>query len=129
MTSRIPFHLDDKGRRVLDLDKIKKEKEEQEERRKKKEERRKESNKKMKINATLMCNHCGLAFTDNMSYQEYINSKHHNKIVGNTINIKEVTMNKIKEKLLKLRQHREELKEKQRIERVEKNITESNFIV
>ena len=40
MTSRIPFHLDDKGRRVLDLDKIKKEKEEQEERRKKKEEKK-----------------------------------------------------------------------------------------
>ena len=120
--SRIPFHLDDKVRRVFDLDKIKKEKEEQE-------ERRKENNKKMKINATLICTHCGLAFTDNMSYQEHINSKQHNKIVGNTMNVKEVTVNKIKEKLLKLRQQREELKEKQRIERVEKNITESNFIV
>jgi hypothetical protein len=121
-TARIPFHLDDKGRRVFDLDKFKKEKQEQE-------QRRKENNKKIKINATLVCNYCGLAFTDNMSYQEHINSKQHNKIVGNNMNIKEVTVNTIKEKLLKLRQQREELKEKQRMERVEKNIKESNFIV
>ena len=121
-TSRIPFHLDDKGRRVFDLDKFKKEKQEQE-------QRRKENNKKIKINATLVCNYCGLAFTDNMSYQEHINSKQHNKIVGNNMNIKEVTVNAIKEKLLKLRQQREEMKEKQRMERVEKNIKESNFIV
>ena len=121
-TSRIPFHLDDKGRRVFDLDKFKKEKQEQE-------QRRKENNKKIKINATLVCNYCGLAFTDNMSYQEHINSKQHNKIVGNNMNIKEVTVNTIKEKLLKLRQQREEMKEKQRMERVEKNIKESNFIV
>ena len=32
------------------------------------------------------------------------------------MNLKGVTVNKIKEKLLKLRQQREELKEKQRIE-------------
>ena len=121
-TTRIPFHLDDKGRRVFDLDKFKKEKLEQE-------QRRKENNKKIKINATLVCNYCGLAFTDNMSYQEHINSKQHNKIVGNNMNIKEVTVNTIKEKLLKLRQQREEMKEKQRMERVEKNIKESNFIV
>ena len=120
--SRIPFHLDDKGRRVFDLDKIKKEKELQE-------ERRKENSKKIKINATLVCNHCGLAFTDNMAYQEHINSKQHNKIVGHTMNVKEVTVNTIKEKLLKLKQQREEMKEKQRIERVEKNIKENNFIV
>ena len=121
-TTRIPYHLDDKGRRVFDLDKFKKEKQEQE-------QRRKENNKKIKINATLVCNYCGLAFTDNMSYQEHINSKQHNKIVGNNMNIKEVTVNTIKEKLLKLRQQREEMKEKQRMERVEKNIKESNFIV
>ena len=120
--SRIPFHLDDKGRRVFDLDKIKKEKELQE-------ERRKENSKKIKINATLVCNHCGLAFTDNMAYQEHINSKQHNKIVGHTMNVKEVTVNTIKEKLLKIKQQREEMKEKQRIERVEKNIKENNFIV
>ena len=120
--SRIPFHLDDKGRRVFDLDKIKKEKELQE-------ERRKENSKKIKINATLVCNHCGLAFTDNMAYQEHINSKQHNKIVGHTMNVKEVTVNTIKEKLLKLKQQREEMKEKQRIERVEKNIKENNLII
>ena len=120
--SRIPFHLDDKGRRVFDLDKIKKEKELQE-------ERRKENSKKIKINATLVCNHCGLAFTDNMAYQEHINSKQHNKIVGHTMNVKEVTVNTIKEKLLKLKQQREEMKEKQKIEKIEKNIKENNFIV
>ena len=120
--AKIPFHLDDKGRRVFDLDKIKKEKEEQE-------ERRKENNKKIKINATLVCNHCGMAFTDNMAYQEHMNSKQHNKIVGNTMNVKEVTVDTIKEKLLKLKRQREEIKEKQRMERVEKNIKESNFIV
>ena len=120
--SKFPFHLDDKGRRVFDLDKIKKEKEIQE-------ERRKENNKKIKINATLVCNHCGMAFTDNMAYQEHINSKQHNKIVGNTMNVKEVTVNTIKEKLLKLKKQREEIKEKQRMERVEKNFKENNFIV
>ena len=120
--SKIPYHLDDKGRRVFDLDKIKKEKEEQE-------ERRKEKNKKIKINATLVCKHCGMAFTDNMAYQEHMNSKQHNKIVGNTMKVKEVTVNTIKEKLLKLKQEREEMKEKQRIERVEKNIKQNNFIV
>ena len=120
--SKIPYHLDDKGRRVFDLDKIKKVKEEQE-------ERRKENNKKIKINATLVCKHCGMAFTDNMAYQEHMNSKQHNKIVGNTMNVKEVTVNTIKEKLLKLKKQREEMKEKQRMERVEKNIKENNFIV
>ena len=120
--SKIPYHLDDKGRRVFDLDKIKKEKEEQE-------ERRKENNKKIKINATLVCKQCGMAFTDNMAYQEHMNSKQHNKIVGNTMNVKEVTVNTIKEKLLKLKQEREQMKEKQRMERVEKNIKENNFIV
>ncbi len=120
--SKFPFHLDDKGRRVFDLDKIKKEKEIQE-------ERRKENNKKIKINATLVCNHCGMAFTDNMAYQEHINSKQHNKIVGNTMNVKEVTVNTIKEKLQKLKRQREELKEKQRMERVEKTFKENNFIV
>ena len=119
---KIPYHLDDKGRRVFDLDKIKKEKEEQE-------ERRKENNKKIKINATLVCNHCGMAFTDNMAYQEHMNSKQHNKIVGNTMNVKEVTVNTIKTKLLKLKQQREEMKEKQRMERYEKNIKENNFVV
>ena len=120
--SRIPFHLDDKGRRVFDLDKIKKEKEEQI-------ERRKENNKKIKINATLVCKSCGMAFTDNMAYQEHMNSKQHNKIVGNTMNVKEVTVNTIKEKLKKLKQQREEMKEKERMERVEKNLKENNFVV
>ena len=120
--SKIPFHYDDKGRRVFDLDKFKKEKEEQE-------ERRKENNKKIKINATLICKHCGMAFTDNMAFQEHMNSKQHNKIVGNTMIVKEVTVNTIKEKLQKLKRQREEIKEKQRIERVEKNIKVNNFIV
>ena len=87
------------------------------------------NNKKIKINATLVCNHCGMAFTDNMAYQEHINSKQHNKIVGNTMNVKEVTLNTIKEKLQKLKKQREELKEKQRMERVEKTFKENNFIV
>ena len=120
--SRIPFHLDDKGRRVFDLDKIQKEKKEQE-------ERRKELNKQIKLNATLVCSYCGVAFTDNMSYQEHMNSKQHNKVIGNSMNVKEVTVNTIKEKLLKLKKQREEMKEKQRIERVEKNIKQNNFIV
>ena len=120
--SRIPFHLDDKGRRVFDLDKIKKEKEEQI-------ERRKENNKKIKINATLVCKNCGMAFTDNMAYQEHMNSKQHNKIVGNTMNVKEVTINTIKEKMKKLKQQREEMKEKERMERIEKNLKQTNFIV
>ena len=120
--SKIPFHLDDKGRRIFDLNKIQKEKQEQE-------ERRKELNKQIKLNATLVCSNCGVAFTDNMSYQEHMNSKQHNKIVGNSMNIKEVTVNTIKEKLKKLKKQREEMKEKQRIERIEKNIKQSNFIV
>ena len=120
--SKIPYHLDDKGRRVFDLDKIKKVKEEQE-------LRRKENNKKIKFNATLVCKVCGISFTDNMAYQEHMNSKQHNKMVGNTMNIKEVTVNTIKEKLLKLKKEREELKEKQRMERFEKNIKQNNFIV
>ena len=41
-TTRIPYHLDDKGRRVFDLDKIQKEKKEQEERRKAKEAKKEE---------------------------------------------------------------------------------------
>ena len=120
--SNIPYHLDDKGRRVFDLDKIQKEKKEQE-------ERRKELNKQIKLNATLVCTNCGVAFTDNMAYQEHMNSKQHNKIVGNSMNIKEVTVNTIKEKLMKLKKQREEMKEKQRIERIEKNIKQSNFVV
>ena len=92
--SNIPYHLDDKGRRVFDLDKIQKEKKEQE-------ERRKELNKQIKLNATLVCTNCGVAFTDNMAYQEHMNSKQHNKIMGNSMNIKEVTVNTIKEKLIK----------------------------
>ena len=119
---RIPFHLDDKGRRVFDLDKIQKEKKEQE-------ERRKEQNKQIKLNATLVCSNCGVAFTDNMAYQEHMNSKQHNKVIGNSMNVKEVTVNTIKEKLMKLKKQREEMKEKQRIERIEKNIKQSNFIV
>ena len=120
--SKIPYHLDDKGRRVFDLDKIQKEKKEQE-------ERRKELNKQIKLNATLVCTNCGVAFTDNMAYQEHMNSKQHNKVVGNSMNVKEVTVNTIKEKLMKLKKQREEMKEKQRIERVEKNIKQNNFIV
>ena len=122
MKLNIPYHLDDKGRRIFDLNKIQKVKEEQE-------LRRKENNKKIKFNATLVCKHCGISFTDNMAYQEHMNSKQHNKIVGNTMNIKEVTVNTIKEKLLKLKQQREEIKEKQRMERAEKNIKQNNFIV
>ena len=119
---KIPYHLDDKGRRVFDLDKIQKEKKEQE-------ERRKELNKQIKLNATLVCTNCGVAFTDNMAYQEHMNSKQHNKVVGNSMNVKEVTVDTIKEKLKKLKKQREEMKEKQRIERVEKNIKQNNFIV
>ena len=119
---KIPYHLDDKGRRVFDLDKIQKEKKEQE-------ERRKELNKMIKLNATLVCSNCGVAFTDNMAYQEHMNSKQHNKVVGNSMNVKEVTVDTIKEKLKKLKKQREEMKEKQRIERVEKNIKQNNFIV
>ncbi len=120
--SKIPFHLDDKGRRVFDLDKIQKEKKEQE-------ERRKELNKMIKLNATLVCSNCGVAFTDNMAYQEHMNSKQHNKVIGNSMNVKEVTVNTIKEKMMKLKKQREELKEKQRIERIEKYNKENNFIV
>ena len=120
--SKIPFHLDDKGRRVFDWDKIQKEKKEQE-------ERRKELNKMIKLNATLVCSNCGVAFTDNMAYQEHMNSKQHNKVIGNSMNVKEVTVNTIKEKMMKLKKQREELKEKQRIERVEKNIKQNNFVV
>ena len=120
--SKIPYHLDDKGRRVFDLDKIQKEKKEQE-------ERRKELNKMIKLNATLVCSNCGVAFTDNMAYQEHMNSKQHNKIIGNSMNVKEVTVNTIKEKMMKLKKQREEMKEKQRIERIEKYNKENNFIV
>ena len=70
-----------------------------------------------------------MSFTDNMAYQEHMNSKQHNKIVGNTMNVKEVTVNTIKEKLMKLKQQREEMKEKQRMERFEKNEKENNFVV
>ena len=119
---KVPYHLDDKGRRVFDLNKIKQEKEE-------KEEKRIENNKKLKINATLVCKSCGMAFTDNMAYQEHMNSKQHNKIVGNNMNIKEVTVSTIKEKMLKIKKERELIKEKERLERVEKNIKESNFVV
>ena len=72
--------------------------------------KRKENNKKIKFNATLVCKVCGISFTDNMAYQEHMNSKQHNKMVGNTMNIKEVTVNTIKEKLLKLKKEREEMK-------------------
>ena len=119
---KIPFHLDDKGRRIFDLDKIQKEKKEQE-------ERRKELNKQIKLNATLVCTNCGVAFTDNMAYQEHMNSKQHNKVVGNSMNVKEVTVDTIKEKLMKLKKQREEIKEKQRMERIEKFNKQNNFVV
>ena len=99
--SKIPFHLDDKGRRVFDLDKIQKEKKEQEERRK-------------ELNATLVCSNCGVAFTDNMAYQEHMNSKQHNKVIGNSMNVKEVTVNTIKEKMMKLKNYQIKQKKKRK---------------
>ena len=77
----------------------------------------------------MVCTNCGVAFTDNMAYQEHMNSKQHNKIVGNSMNIKEVTVNTIKEKLMKLKKQREEIKEKQRMERIEKFNKQNNFVV
>ena len=109
--SKIKYHLDDKGRRVFELDKIKIEKKEQE-------EKRKENLKKNQINSTFICKDCGLTFTDNISLQEHFNSKQHNKAVGNTMNIKEVGVSAIKEKMLKLKIEREKKKEKERNERL-----------
>ena len=109
--SKVKYHLDDKGRRVFELDQIKIEKKEQE-------EKRKENLKKNQINSTFICKECGLTFTDNISLQEHFNSKQHNKTVGNTMNIKEVGINTIKEKMLKIKLEREKQKEKERNERL-----------
>ena len=109
--SKIKYHLDDKGRRVFELDQIKIEKKEQE-------EKRKENLKKNQINSNFICKECGIAFTDNISLQEHFNSKQHNKTVGNTMIIREVGVNAIKEKMLKIKMEREKQKEKERNERL-----------
>jgi uncharacterized C2H2 Zn-finger protein len=105
---KIAFHLDDKGRRIFDFSQIQLEKREQIKNRK----------EKLKQNlvfetATFRCEKCQLTFTDNISYQEHLNGKSHNSKVH--LQVKEATVESIKEKLLEKKRERDiqKLKEKE----------------
>ena len=63
--------------------------------------------------ATFRCEKCQLTFTDNISYQEHLNGKSHNSKVH--LQVKEATVESIKEKLLEKKRERDiqKLKEKE----------------
>ena len=132
-TQKIKFHLDDKGRRIFDFssfnnnnnnnniiitnddniitrDSLLKEKKIQK-------QKRLENLNINLLNSKFKCENCDLHFTDNISLQEHLNSKNHNKLVGNELKIKETNINNIKIKLLNKKHERENIKSKLKEER------------
>ena len=134
--NKIKYHLDDKGRRIFDLsscnfdsnnniiitnddniitkDSIIKEKKIQ------KQKRYENLNKKL-LKSKFRCSICDLPFTDNISLQEHLNSKNHNKLIGNELKIKESDIKNIKQKLLNKKHEREKIKLKLKEERLKSN--------
>ena len=118
-TKKIAFHLDDKGRRIFDFSQIQLEKREQIKQRK----------ENLKINlayetATFKCEKCQLTFTDNISYQEHLNGKSHNAKIH--LQVKEATVESIKEKLLEKKRERDKQKLKEK-ELRKKKLKENEF--
>ena len=62
-----------------------------------------------------------MPFTDNISLQEHLNSKNHNKLIGNELKIKESDIKNIKQKLLNKKHEREKIKLKLKEERLKSN--------
>lgn len=137
-TKKIKYHLDDKGRRIFDFssmnfenssnniiitsddnfitkDSLKKEKQIQK-------QKRYENLNKNLSKSKFRCSICDLPFTDNISLQEHLNSKNHNKLIGNELKIKESDINNIKQKLLNKKHEREKIKLKLKEERLKSNL-------
>ena len=137
-TKKIKYHLDDKGRRVFDFstinfdnnpkniiitsddniitkDSLIKEKQIQK-------QKRYENLNKNLSKSKFRCTICDLPFTDNISLQEHLNSKNHNKLIGNELKIKESNINNIKQKLLNKKHEREKIKLKLKEERLKSNL-------
>lgn len=118
---KIPFHFDDKGRRVFDFKKqrntmmISQKEKEDINNMKKEQKQLREEMKKSNLNienAAFKCQICELTFTDSLGYKDHLNGKKHNMVVGNSLTIKVSTVESVREKMLSKKREREELKQK-----------------
>ena len=98
----VPFHYDDKGRRIFDFPKS-------EIQLKKKEQiqSREENLTKNLCSSQFKCEKCDLVFTDNLAYKDHLNGKKHNMKIGNDMIVKQSTVESIREKLLAKKRERE----------------------
>lgn len=105
-TSAIPFHLDDKGRRVFDFSKtmIIESKKEQD-------KVRRENLVKNTIDSEFKCEKCDMIFTDNIAYKNHLNGKKHNAVIGNDMKVKQSTVESVRERLLMKKREREKANE------------------
>ncbi|MCQ2816520.1 MAG: hypothetical protein MJ252_04550 [archaeon] len=136
-TSNVKFHLDDKGRRIFDFDEPKEVKEENSEEKDTLEEIEKNKKEQIKIRmqnkiknldaekSVFKCEKCNLIFTDKTSFTDHLNGKLHNTMVGNTMNIKNSSLLKVREKLLTKKRDRE-LKHKLNKAKKEEEIKEED---
>jgi len=132
---KIKYHLDDKGRRIFDFSSLNLEKSSNniiitnddnfitkdsliKEKQIQKQKRYENLNKNLS-KSKFRCSICDLPFTDNISLQEHLNSKNHNKLIGK---IKESDINNIKQKLLNKKHEREKIKLKLKEERLKSNL-------
>lgn len=109
----VKYHLDDKGRRVFDFkdqDELK-----MIEINKKEHQKLRNEYKLKNLNSEtskFKCENCNLVFTDSDSYKDHLNGKLHNMIIGNTLNVKNASLEKVKQKLLNKKRERDLLKHK-----------------
>lgn len=104
--SAIPFHLDDKGRRVFDFSKtmIIETKKEQD-------KVRRENLAKNTTSSEFKCEKCDMIFTDNIALKNHLNGKKHNAVIGNDMKVKQSTVESVRERLLMKKRERENANE------------------
>lgn len=118
---KIPFHYDDKGRRVFDFKNqsnemvINQKKKDDINNMKKEQKQLREEMKKSNLNienAVFKCDICELTFTDSLGYKDHLNGKKHNMAVGNSLIIKSSCAESVRERLLSKKRERDENKQK-----------------
>ena len=104
-SSLIPFHYDDKGRRVFDFSKTM-----LIETKKEQDKVRRENLVKNTISSEFKCEKCDMVFTDNIALKNHLNGKKHNANVGNDMKVKQSTVESVRERLLMKKREREKQK-------------------
>ena len=115
--AEIKYTTDEKGRRRFIFDCL--ESDENDIKKKKNRENNNRGNSNNIVNKytgiyhDFKCDKCDMVFNDNLSLQEHLNGKIHNKTIGNSMNIKNSSLKSIKNKLAEVKEIREKMKSKQ----------------